>query len=218
MAIDKLSLRGYADEKFAGDPVAEYKVFLNPDTIVLNNSNTYSKNEPLGAAKESTQFNRAGKGTLSFSLMLDGTRTIGGKSIEVAEEIAKMESLVLAYKSKSGGPNFVQVLWGKIDFKGRLTSFNVNYTMFRPDGAPLRAKVDLAFASEDGTTAQEAKTEAANDKKAQKIVVKAGDTLPQLCQTVYGSPGNYMQVVRENSLVSFIRLKPGLELVFPPIA
>ena len=215
---DKMFLHGYSDAHFSKSAGEPYEVFLNPDTIALNNKNAYDTTDPQGAVGETPRFNSASQGTLTFNLMLDGTRTIDGKAIEVADEIKKMEGLMLAYKSASGSPNFVQVVWGKIDFKGRLTTFNVSYTMFRADGAPLRAKVDLAFISADDAKAQDVKAVEDSKKKTQKRVVKAGDTLPKLCQDVYGNPGNYLQVAQKNNLRSLIRLELGKELIFPPLS
>ena len=49
------------------------------------------------------------------------------------------------------------------------------------------------------------------------VRVRAGDTLPLLCQRIYGNPGYYLQVARFNHLVDFPQLKPGQILTFPPL-
>ena len=49
------------------------------------------------------------------------------------------------------------------------------------------------------------------------IEVRAGDTLPNLCNKVYNDPSYYMQVARVNNLSDFCRLVPGTRLVFPPL-
>jgi nucleoid-associated protein YgaU len=50
------------------------------------------------------------------------------------------------------------------------------------------------------------------------ITVKAGDTLPLLCDRIYRDSGYYMEVARINGLSSFRNLQPGTTLKFPPLA
>jgi len=218
MALEKMLLQGYSDAEFSTTVGNPYYVFLNPDTLTLSNKNEYDTTSPQGAVAEAPRFNHKNQGTLNFSLLLDGTRTIDGRAIQVGDELEQLRALTLAYKSKSKSPNFVQVSWGKVDFKGRLTSFNVSVTMFRADGAPLRAKVDLAFISADtAAEADQKAVQAANKTVEQRRVVKAGDTLSSLCKDVYGSASGYMNVVKYNQLTNFTLLTPGTELIFPPM-
>ena len=49
-------------------------------------------------------------------------------------------------------------------------------------------------------------------------MVLAGDTLPLLCQQIYGSATHYLQVAAFNGLDDFRVLEPGRELLFPPFA
>jgi nucleoid-associated protein YgaU len=47
--------------------------------------------------------------------------------------------------------------------------------------------------------------------------VRAGDTVPLLCQEVYGSPGQHAAVARANDLDSLRSVPPGRSLTFPPV-
>jgi nucleoid-associated protein YgaU len=47
--------------------------------------------------------------------------------------------------------------------------------------------------------------------------VQAGDTLPDLCNQVYNNSSYYIQVAKYNGLNKFRNLKPGTQLIFPPI-
>jgi len=49
------------------------------------------------------------------------------------------------------------------------------------------------------------------------IEIKQGDTLPLICNRVYGDPSYYMEVARYNNLVNFRKLVPGTKLYLPPI-
>ena len=48
-------------------------------------------------------------------------------------------------------------------------------------------------------------------------VVVAGDTLPLLCNDIYGSPQHYLKVAADNGLDDFRQLIPGQRIVFAPL-
>lgn len=127
MALLKISLQAFADAQFTQKAGAAYSV-LNPESFVQKSD-------------------YASQGKLDISLLLDGTRAIDGKQIEVSCEIAALRSLAFAYHGQIRSPYYVQVTWSSFVFQGRLTTFNVTYTLFRPDGTPVQAKVDLSFVS-----------------------------------------------------------------------
>ena len=47
--------------------------------------------------------------------------------------------------------------------------------------------------------------------------VRHGDTLPLLVRQIYGSPDYYLAVARYNKLDDFRNLRPGQQLLFPPL-
>jgi nucleoid-associated protein YgaU len=49
------------------------------------------------------------------------------------------------------------------------------------------------------------------------VRVKAGDTLPLLCQRIYRDASKYLEIARLNDLDGFRALAPGSELQFPPM-
>ena len=64
----------------------------------------------------------------------------------MSDEIKKIERIVYTYNGDIHRPNYVQVQWGKnINFNSVLKSFDTTYTLFRPDGTPLRAKISLSL-------------------------------------------------------------------------
>lgn len=217
MAVTKMTLQAYSDGKFSSKAGDLYTVFLNPETYSLNGENSYDNSHPPGSAGDAPRFNYASKGNLSFSLLLDGTRVVDGRSIVVSTELEALRNLVFEYQGTGHSPYFVQITWGSFLFQGRATTFNVSYSLFQPSGAPVRAKVEMAFASYTApdTLAQEADNQSAD--LTHRYLVKAGDTLPHLCFRIYGDARYYLQVARHNNLVHFSRLRPGTLLHFPPL-
>lgn len=217
MALVKMTIQAYSDGKYTTKAGGPYTVFLNPESLTRSSTNEYSLPRKAGAAGESPGFRSAKQGTLTFSLLFDSTRAIDGNTIEVSTEIATLRAQMFAYQGQTHSPYYVEISWGTLLFKGRPTTFNVNYTLFRPDGSPVRAKVDLAFISytDPEDLAQQANNQSAD--LSHHHVVQAGDTLPLLCHRIYGEAGYYLQVAQRNGLVHFNRLVPGTVLLFPPL-
>lgn len=216
MSLLKMSLQAYADAQFTQATGSPYAVFLNPESFVHKSENSYDTPHPPGSAGDTPRFNYASQGNLDFSLVLDGTRPIDGKLVEVSKEIAALKNLAFAYHGEVRSPYYVEVTWGDFLFKGRLTTFNVNYSLFRPDGTPVRAKVDLAFVSfTDTKTLALMAGSQQGDSSLRRYLVKAGDTLPQLCHAIYGDASHYLQVAKLNKLVHFSKLVEGTVIHFP---
>ena len=64
-----------------------------------------------------------------------------GSHVFDADSIKAFKQLVYQYNGTIHSPNYLQVVWGGLAFKCRLTSLNIDYTLFDSNGAPLRAKL-----------------------------------------------------------------------------
>ena len=116
-------------------------------------------------------------------------------------------------------PNFLRLQWGKqFIFDCRLTKLKLEYTLFAPDGTPLRAKAGSSF-TEYTNKVELAKEENKTSPDLSHVrVVKAGDTLPLLCAEIYGASEYYPQVAAANDIVDFRNLAEGTSIVFPPLS
>jgi hypothetical protein len=136
----------------------------------------------------------------------------------VADDIARFKEVLVDYKGDAHEPRHFKLVWGENSiFKGRVTAVGITHKLFNSDGTPIRAIAKVTFKS----SIEEEKRAAKEDKKSPDLTrvrkVKRGDTLPQLCFDVYGDPKYYIQVARVNALTNFRELKPGVDLLFPPI-
>ena len=90
----------------------------------------------------------------------------------------------------------------------------VNYTLFKPDGSPLRAKVNVDF--KEFQTPTDALDKSSPDMTHQKTVV-SGDLLPALTYDVYGDEAHLLKVAEHNKLDTIMTLTPGARLYFPSL-
>jgi len=195
-----------------------FSVMVNPQDYSIKDAIKYSDyNEP-----RSKKFDRYEASVLTIpKIFLD---TTGSSPVEkwpfngsIDEMIKKLKSIVYDYNGKNHEPSVVDILWGDLKVQGRLLSMETKFALFDKDGHPIRAEVNLSFALFKTFKDLEAESNKSSPDLTHVIEVRAGDTLPNLCNKVYNDPSYYMQVARVNNLSDFCRLVPGTRLVFPPL-
>ena len=195
-----------------------FSVMVNPQDYSIKDAIKYSDyNEP-----RSKKFDRYEASVLRIpKIFLDTTGSIPVEKWpfngSIDEMIKKLKSIVYDYNGKNHEPSVVDIMWGDLKVQGRLLSMETKFALFDKDGHPIRAEVNLSFALFKTFKDLEAESNKSSPDLTHVIEVRAGDTLPNLCNKVYNDPSYYMQVARVNNLSDFCRLVPGTRLVFPPL-
>lgn len=219
MSLQLMKLVAYTDETFqtplSGSP---YLVMINPDSVKWGRSIEYNEQQPPDSSSPSQKYKSTPSEKLSFDIVIDCTGIVDPQRTSMADEIENLEEIIYTYNGSIHRPNFVKIIWGEgISFGGVLTSFDTSFTLFAPDGSPLRAKVSLAF-SEYIAPATVAIQDGDESPDVTHIVNVVQDmNLPQLCQQVWNDNSYYVQVAKFNGLNKFRNLQGISRLIFPPI-
>ncbi|OYY71790.1 hypothetical protein [Sphingomonas sp. 28-63-12] len=219
----KLTITAYSDPGFTTKVGEPFVVWMNPATYAHKTQISYNDRQAQGSGAPSPDFNRIANEEISFDLIFDATGVIpvpAGQSYTqgVADGIKQFIALAATLNGNIHKPNYLILAWAQLQFQCVLTSMNINYTLFMPDGTPLRAKVAVSFRSYISEL-QLAKKEGKKSPDVTHLVtVNAGDTLPLLCHRIYGDSGFYHQVAEVNGLLDFRNVPPGTQLVFPPLS
>ena len=202
-----------------------FHVTINPADYKHSFSIAYSgarpeDGRPIGKSGVTPKFSATNSEKISFSIVLDGTGVVpdaAGRS--VADQMSALKAIVYAYSGTDHEPNVVKIAWGRglAAFYGRLESMTANYTLFRATGEALRAKVELSFISFSTQMEEALAAQRSSPDMTHWVRVRAGDTLPLLCQRIYRDPAKYVAIARLNDLDGFRALAPGTELKFPPM-
>jgi hypothetical protein len=219
MSLELLKITGYLDEDFSsavsGDP---YEVMMNPESIKWNRSITYNEQQPIDSSSPEQKYKSTPSDNLSFDLVIDCTGIVDAKRTDLAKEIKVLEDIIFTYNGKIHRPNYVKIQWGaNIIFFSVLKTFNTTYTLFKPDGSPLRAKVSLSFGEYTSSKKRNQEEKKSSPDLTHLIEAVEGESLPQLCNKVWNSPYYYTQVAKYNGLNKFRHLKGGQQLIFPPL-
>jgi len=224
------------DQQGQATPSGEtFEVMLNPSefthqySIKYNTSSTdgdasgAAKGQAVGKAAPTPEFASYDAETVDFNLVIDGTGVVNlpqpapGGSPPVADQVESLRKIVYDYSKEEHRPKVVQLVWGTYKFTCRLRSMSVQYTLFKPSGEPLRAKISCSFEQYISKQEESAKADRRSPDLTRIVEVTAGDTLPLLCYRVYKDCSYYPDVARVNGLESFRGLRPGQRLVFPPL-
>lgn len=218
-SLELMKITGYTDEEFQNKfSASPYAFMINPDTIKIQKSIEYNEQQAPATSSASQKYKSTPSDKLSFEIIIDCTGIVDAKRIDMAQEIEALETIIYTYNGKIHRPNFVKVQWGQnITFNGVLDSIDISYTLFKPDGNPLRAKISLAF-SQYISPKSVTMIDAPQSPDLTHIVnVTEGMSLPQLCLQTWDDDSLYIQVAQFNNLNKFRNLKGINKLIFPPV-
>jgi len=204
----------------AVDGSAELKFRFNPKEYSIQKSATWSR--PTNkSAKSSTKPEFGGVQPQSMSMelffddwenpdddLLDDIKTLLGWLKPTGESINK----------KKPQPQILKLQWGSnhslSEFKGFLKSVSVKYTMFKPDGKPVRATANIAL-EEVPDEPKPTNPTSGSLAGRRTYVLAAGDSLHSVAYAEYGDPGLWRALAVFNRIDDPLRLAPGVRLLLP---
>ncbi len=196
---------------------SSFELMLNPSSYSHSYSIGYNKKEALGQLASDTKFSGIKPEKIGFDIVIDGTGVVELSGDDVKTQVKSLTDIVYKYDGNNHEPNHVRLLWGSLIFFGRLESMSVDYTLFKPSGEPLRAKIKLSFSGFMSKEEEALRANRSSPDLSHQIEVKAGDTLPALCYRVYKDSSYYLEVAKANNITNFRDIEPGSKLHFPPL-
>jgi hypothetical protein len=215
-AIDKLKIYAYRDADFRNQGSEKFEIQFNPGEYSLSYETEYEDNRAPNSSDAEQQFRRIKPSDLTFNFTIDGTGA-SGKKLDVKKKLEDFFKVAYVVQSDTHRPRYLLVVWGALNYKGVLKNVSVNYTLFDPNGDPLRVKVDITLSSALSYERQIAEIQPQSPDMTHYRMVKDAQKLPLLTYTIYDNDRYYIEVARKNQLVNFRRLKTGTNLAFPPV-
>lgn len=133
--IELMQISSYTDNTYSQVLLGPYLMVLNPDSLHINrNIATTTNGSP------------ATPDTLSFDVVIDCTGLVDQSRTDLPNEIATLEAILYTIDGDKRGPNLIEITWGShLRFRGVVAQVSVTYTLFKPDGTPLRSKISFVF-------------------------------------------------------------------------
>lgn len=196
-------------------------VQFNPDEYTLSRDINYAQAAIPGLSAPILQFLHGNMQTLQMELFLDSyeQHKAGSKVVNAAQSdvrvLVRQVTDLMAIEPTTHAPPVLLFTWGSLAFSCVLASCSQRYTMFLPDGIPVRARLTVTFNEYRNTEleAKEVKRETSDYSK--RHVVSQGETLSGIAGAEYGDPRLWRVVAVANRLQHARNLPAGLQLLLP---
>ncbi|WP_243575209.1 CIS tube protein [Candidatus Cardinium sp. cByotN1] len=144
--VSKLVIKACSDNKFSSF-IGEFITSINPENLAITSKVLYDVAKPI--ANPHLAYRGPGPKELSFSLLFDNTGIIpGSNTIAVMEQIKQLQDVAYNVHKTNNAPNYIRIIWGQIDFKGRLSDLDIVYSMWQVDGTLVRAEARIVVLEE----------------------------------------------------------------------
>jgi hypothetical protein len=196
----------------------EFDVLFNPNQYQVTESNQFSEVAIPGLGAPPLQFVRGTARTLSMQLFFDTYDPVQS-GVKQGSDVRKYTGQVvklLEVNSDSHSPPICRFSWADFTFVGVLERADQRFTLFLPNGTPVRATVDVTFKELGQQQAKQAGRLFSADF-AKRYTVRRGDTLSSIAAKEYSDPGQWRPIAEENRLDDPLAIVPGQVLVIPAL-
>jgi hypothetical protein len=192
------------------------QVIFNPTQYQVTESNQFAEVSIPGVSAPPLQFVRGNARTLSMQLFFDTYDPVldNVKQGSDVRDYTKQIVELLKVDSHNHAPPICQFSWAEFSFVGVLEKADQRFTLFKSDGTPLRATIDVSFKELGQKQAEKALFSA---DFAKHYAVRRGDTLSSIAGTEYGDPALWRPIAEANGIDDPLGLRPGQVLVIPPV-
>jgi nucleoid-associated protein YgaU len=210
------------------------EAWFNPKEYTLNWNNKWEVKPVPGAGLPSAQFTGTDPQKLSIELLFDDSDARAGSVMNIAEKLKammKVESKFGTGGKNNSRPPMVEFGWGKtLTFKAVVDSLGLQYTLFKPDGTPIRALAKLGLTQVEKATAKSSggKSTRTNPPPQNPVLispdglrshmVRDGDSLQSIAYAAYGDATQWRVIADANGIDDPVHLRRGTILAIPRLA
>jgi nucleoid-associated protein YgaU len=203
------------------------KCWFNPKEYTVSKSNTWNFKAVAGQSLPEVQFGSGQPRELSLELLFDSSDSDADDVTGVCNRLFKMMEVDRQWASgnrNTGRPPKVIFAWGRVlSFRAVPKSLSVQFTLFRPDGTPIRASVKLSFQqvenalqiSGSGASAQRQNPTTTGLEGLTSHVVRDGDSLQSIAFQAYGDATKWRTIAETHGIDDPLRLRRGTVLTIP---
>ena len=136
---------------------------------------------------------------------------------EAIWDMMKVDPALSNKKNKKGRPPIVIFQWGSTwSFKAVITSIKERFTLFLPDGTPVRSTLDVTFQQVQDKDQHPPTNPTSGGVGGERVwSVSEGDTLAWIAYKEYGDANRWRLIADANRLTKVRQLTPGMLLEIP---
>ena len=225
--------KGQLFVEFSDTEYELYDVQYNPTELSFDKQVQLAEIAIPGLDAPIQQFVRGNAEKLTLELFCDTTdQGTGANATSVTRETDKFYQLVKIVP-KRHAPPVVTFLWHykfpgdslhealesqrRNSFTGVAESVRQRFTMFSPEGVPLRATVTLVLREHRPIEQQLLEIKPSSPDRTHSHVLSVGETLSAVAGRYYDRPGEWRRIAEANGIEDPRRLRTGQVLTVPRI-
>jgi hypothetical protein len=203
----------YIEQLLGKEAGRRAKVIFNPAEYSIQQGNQFASTPLPGLSNPILSFVNGEADVLTMDLFFD-TYTDGASS-DVRGETDKIAQF-LEIDPQLHAPPPVLFVWGGLHFNAVIERLSQRFTMFREDGVPVRATLNVTF-KEYRTLEEQLDPPNQSSDWSKRRVVTEGDRLCLIAAVEYDDPTVWRVIADANGLDNPRLLQPGQELLLPPL-
>ena len=203
------------EERSGGVSVA---CMFNPYEYTVAKTNTYREESRNRSEVPTIEFEKAGPQTLRLSLTFDTYEAGEDVSLTTNELWRLMETRTRREgdRNQKIPPPEVAFEWGVFRFVAVITNMTQRFTLFKKDGTPVRARVDVTFTQHRDLNDYPGQNPTSGGGQVERVWrVVAGDRLDTIAYQVYGDTSKWRMIAERNQIVNPLSLRAGQQLAIP---
>ncbi|MCA9959467.1 MAG: LysM peptidoglycan-binding domain-containing protein [Chloroflexota bacterium] len=196
----------------------EVPCMFNPYEYTVSKTNTYSEEPNNGSSSPEVEFQKSGAQTLRLNLTFD--------TYETGEDVSQITNKLWKFMEpgeEGGGedkkpPPEVAFIWGVFRFVAVITAMTQRFTLFKEDGTPVRAKVEVTFTQHKDVNDYPNQNPTSGGGPVQRLhTIVSGDRLDTIAAKVYGDATRWRAIAEYNQIRDPLKLKAGQRLTIPQL-
>ena len=224
MALDKLTIlvelpggKVQFDEKNADCCIV---AMFNPNRLTISRSAQWQGQQTAKRDSPELQYTGAEPGTLGIELFFDTYDSPSLEKQSVTEYTGKLLHLTtVETHGDKHRPPVCQLKCGSrgVFFQGVLQRLEQQYTLFMPDGTPVRATAACTFRQWQSNLVDLKQQNLMSSDVAKVWTVRQGQTLAAIAAEEYRDPRAWRAIAEANGIDDPLALAPGTTLLLPAL-
>ena len=200
----------------------ELRFMFNPTEYTVSKSAKWTR-PTTSSAKSATkpEFGGAQPQSVSMEVFFDDFEAKGDVATRVQTLLDWTKPTTVSVNKKQPSPPILVFEWGQnpalAGFRGYLKTVTAKYTLFKPDGTPLRASAQIAMEEVPTEPQGQNPTSGAIDSRRTHLLGD-GDSLHSIAFREYGDPTLWRSLAAYNGIDDPLRVRPGTRIFIPSAA
>jgi hypothetical protein len=220
--IEKIKFTAFNEDFSVKANIDSFILQYNPASISTGFSIVREDPPKSTGADTESKFKNIALPDINIDFTLDATGASpslveSSEKIDIAKRIEHFSQICFQISSEKHEPNYIKIEYGNFLFKCVFVSCDIQYTLFKSDGTPLRAVVKSKFKSQMSDKDFKKMIGLESPDVTHRRTVKDSDRLISMSNSIYNRNDLYQEVARFNELNSFRNIPTGTEIYFPSI-